>query len=99
MTLLTGAIAACALYQGARAVLAFRAAQTRDDVEAANLRALSAIAFASLGSGEALRYVGIVLFAVLLLAYAIGRVRAAPRLRASSASSATMSITEPSITA
>jgi len=40
MTLLTGAVAACALYQGARAVFAFRGARTKDDVEVANLRAL-----------------------------------------------------------
>jgi hypothetical protein len=94
MTLLTGAIAACALYPGARAVIAFRAARTRDDVDAANLRALSALAFAALGSGLALRYVGIALFAVLLGAYASALLR-----RRKPLNSATMSSTEPSITA
>jgi len=90
MTLLTGAIAACALYQGARAAFAFRSAQTREDVDGANLRALSAIAFAALGSGEMLRYVGLVLFAVLAAAYVLTR-----RTRASSA---TRMSTEPSMT-
>ena len=64
MTLLTAAVAACALYQGARAVFAFRGARTSDDVEVANLRALSAIAFATLESGEVTRYIGVGLFAV-----------------------------------
>jgi hypothetical protein len=67
--LLVGAIEACAAYQGIRAGLAFRAARTPRDLDGANLRALSAIAFASLGAGEALRYVGIALFAVLVLAF------------------------------
>jgi len=75
MTLLTGAVAACALYQGARAVFAFRGARTKQDLDGANLRALSAIAFAALGAGEGLRYVGIALFAVLALAYAVTRLR------------------------
>lgn len=63
--LLVGAIEACAVYQGARAVIAFRGARSQQDLDGANLRALSAIAFAALGSGEALRYVGIALFVVL----------------------------------
>lgn len=40
------------------------------DVDEANLRALAAVAFASLGSGAALRYAGIVLFVVLAVAWA-----------------------------
>ena len=100
--LLVGAIEACALYQGVRAVLAFRGARSRDDVDAANLRALSAIAFAALGSGLALRYVGVALFAVLLVSYGARRwSRGAAATRAGGrrdASSATSSSTEPSIT-
>lgn len=101
MTLLTGAVAACALYQGARAVIAFRNARTRDDTEVANLRALSAIAFATLDSGEVTRYVGVALFAVWLVAYARRRLTAGIALqrRSDSVSSATISSTEPSITA
>jgi hypothetical protein len=63
--LLTGTLGAFACYQGVRSVLAFRAARAPRDVDEANLRALAAVAFASLGSGEMLRYVGIVLFVVL----------------------------------
>ena len=70
MYLLTGALGAFACYEGIRSALAFRAARTPRDVDEANLRALAAIAFASLGSGETLRYVGIVLFVVLAIAYA-----------------------------
>ena len=101
MTLLTGAVAACALYQGARAVFAFRAARTKDDVDVANLRALSAVAFATLDSGEVTRYVGVALFAVWAVAYARRRllIGSDPQRRADSVSSATISSTEPSITA
>ncbi|MBV8299196.1 MAG: hypothetical protein JO083_06620 [Candidatus Eremiobacteraeota bacterium] len=77
MMLLVGAIEACALYQAARAVISFRSARTRDDLDGANLRALSALAFAALGAGEGLRYVGIALFALLGLAYAVTRLRRA----------------------
>ena len=70
MYLLTGTLGAFACYQGVRSALAFRAARTSRDVDEANLRALAAVAFASLGSGAALRYVGILLFAVLAFAYA-----------------------------
>ena len=101
MTLLTGAVAACALYQGARAAVAFRGARTQDDIDVANLRALSAIAFATLDSGEVTRYVGVALFAVWLVAYARRRLIAgsARRRLTASVSSATISSTEPSITA
>jgi hypothetical protein len=75
--LLVGAIEACALYQGARAAFSFRGARTREELDGANLRALSAIAFAALGAGEGLRYVGIALFGVLALAYAAIRLRRA----------------------
>ena len=75
--LLVGAIEACAVYQAVRAVVSFRGARTRDDLDAANLRALSAIAFGALGAGEALRYVGIALFVVLAAAYAGSRLRRA----------------------
>jgi hypothetical protein len=68
--LLTGTLGAFACYEGVRSALAFRSARSARDVDQANLRALAAVAFASLGSGEALRYVGIVLFAVLAFAYA-----------------------------
>jgi len=81
--LLVGALAACAVYQGARAVLAFRTSSTPEDVDGANLRALSAIAFAALGSGLALRYVGLVLFAVLGAAYVRMRMRASSAARIS----------------
>ena len=70
MYLLTGTLGAFACYEGVRSALAFRAARTPRDVDEANLRALAAVAFASLGSGEALRYVGIVLFVVLAFAFA-----------------------------
>jgi len=101
MTPLTAAVAACALYQGARAVFAFRGARTKDDVDVANLRALSAIAFATLDSGEVTRYVGVALFAVWLVAYARRRLTAGidRQRRSDSVSSATISSTEPSITA
>jgi hypothetical protein len=102
MTLLTGAVAAFALYQGARAAVAFRGARTRDDVDVANLRALSAIAFATLDSGEVTRYVGVALFAVWLVAYVRRRVLVsgiARRRSTLAVSSATISSTEPSITA
>ena len=101
MTLLTGAVAACALYQGARAVFAFRTARTKDDVDVANLRALSAVAFAALDGGDVIRYVGVALFAVWALAYARRRllIGSDPQRRADSVSSATISSTEPSITA
>lgn len=69
MYLLTGTLGAFACYEGVRSALAFRAARTPHDVDEANLRALAAVAFASLGSGDALRYVGIVLFVVLALAW------------------------------
>jgi hypothetical protein len=75
--LLVGAIEACALYQGVRAAFSFRTARTREQLDGANLRALSAIAFGALGAGEGLRYVGIALFAVLALAYAGIRLRRA----------------------
>jgi hypothetical protein len=68
--LLTGTLGAFACYQGVRSVLAFRTARTPRDVDEANLRALAAIAFASLGSGAALRYLGILLFVVLAFAFA-----------------------------
>ena len=74
--LLVGAIEACAVYEGARAVIGFRTARSQHDLDGANLRALSAIAFASLGAGEALRYVGIALFAVLAVAFGLYAVRA-----------------------
>ena len=101
MMLLVGAIEACALYQGARALFSFRSARTREDLEGANLRALSAIAFATLDSGEVTRYVGVGLFAVWLVAYARRRLTAGieRQRRAASISSATVSSTEPSITA
>ena len=73
--LLVGAIEACAAYQAVRAVVSFRTAQRRADVDAANLRALSALAFGALGAGDGLRYVGIALFAVLALAFARYEVR------------------------
>jgi hypothetical protein len=63
--LLVGAIEACAVYQAARAFFSFRGASDAAGVDAANLRALSAIAFAALGAGEGLRYVGIALFVLL----------------------------------
>ena len=98
--MLVGTLMLCALYQGLRAVLAFRAARGADDVQGANFRALSSIAFVALGSGLALRYVGLALFAVLLAAYAGTRIaRAAAQRERSSASIATISSTEPSITA
>jgi hypothetical protein len=98
--LLVVAIELCAAYQTVRAVFAFRSARSSADVDGANLRALSAIAFAALGSGAALRYVGLALFAVLLFVYASARVSrgAATRDRRSDESSATSSSTEPSIT-
>jgi hypothetical protein len=68
--LLTGTLGAFACYEGVRSILAFRAARTPRDVDEANLRALAAVAFASLGSGAALRYIGIVLFVVLAAAWA-----------------------------
>jgi hypothetical protein len=67
--LLTGTLGAFACYEGVRSVFAFRAARTARDVDGANLRALAAVAFASLGSGAGLRYVGIVLFGLLAVAY------------------------------
>jgi hypothetical protein len=67
--LLTGTLGAFACYEGLRSVLAFRGARTPRNVDEANLRALAAVAFASLGSGEALRHVGIVLFVVLAFAW------------------------------
>jgi hypothetical protein len=93
--LLVGAIEACALYQGARAFFAFRAARTPADVDGANLRALSALAFAALGSGEGLRYVGLGLFTVLGASFALMRIR---RVR-TYVSSETSSSTEPSMIA
>jgi hypothetical protein len=80
--LLVGAIEACAAYQGVRAVLAFRRARSREDLEGANLRALSAIACAALGAGEGLRYVGVVLLGVLAVAYVayVAHKRTAPQL-------------------
>ncbi len=70
MYLLTGTLGAFACYEGVRAALTFRSARTARDVDEANLRALAAIAFASLGSGAAVRYVGMVLFVVLAIAWA-----------------------------
>lgn len=70
MYLLVGTLGAFACYEGVRSVLEFRVARTARDVDQANLRALAAVAFTSLGSGEALRYIGIVLFVVLVFAYA-----------------------------
>jgi hypothetical protein len=67
--LLTGTLGAFACYEGVRSILAFRAARVPRDVDEANLRALAAVAFASLGSGAALRYAGIVLFVVLAVAW------------------------------
>jgi hypothetical protein len=67
--MLVGMLMLCALYEGVRAVFAFRTATTGDDVAGANFRALAAIAFVALGSGLALRYVGIVLFGLLAAAY------------------------------
>ncbi|HEV3087027.1 MAG TPA: hypothetical protein VGX96_07340 [Candidatus Elarobacter sp.] len=75
--LLVGAIEACALYQGVRAVVSFRTARAQAGVDGANLRALSAIAFAALGAGAAFRYIGIALFVVLAAAYGWMRLRRA----------------------
>jgi hypothetical protein len=85
--LLTGTLGAFACYEGVRSVLAFRAARTPRDVDEANLRALTAIAFASLGSGDALRYLGIVLFVVVGFAwarFALRRPKAGPTVAAES---------------
>jgi uncharacterized membrane protein len=68
--LLTGTLGAFACYEGVRSVIAFRTARVPRDVDEANLRALAAVAFASLGSGDTLRYAGIVLFVVLAAAWA-----------------------------
>jgi len=67
--LLVGAIEACALYQGVRAVIAFRTAHSDRDVEWANLRALSAIACVPLGLGGAFRFIGLTLLLVAIVAY------------------------------
>jgi hypothetical protein len=69
--LLVGAIEACALYQGVRAVIAFRTARSHRDVGRANLRALSAIACVALGLGGAFRYIGLTLLLTAIVAYAL----------------------------